>query len=519
MCVAYRKMMPADYDDVISLWSSDPHIGVSESDERKRISRYLNLNDGCSFVAVDDDEIVGTVLAGQDGRRGFINHLFVSQEHRGQGIGRRLAELAEDGLAKTTSTKSYIFVKNDNELAIRFWQQRGYYLCDDFCTMRRSLSNASFKAYVELDENGVLDYLIANDLIDGVDSVVISEFGDGNMNHIFRVRNGDDSLIIKQSMPHGKIDVSVFEPVCRGVYEIRYVDLYEKYMPEMIENRIHSDETMALSVYRDYSGYSTLRRELMANKPVNGFGVFCGRYLARALYYSSIFGLGIERKKQLEPTFSNVRSRKLTEDYILISPFFDSPDNCLDDVSRPFAEIIWNDNDVVSVSKLLAIDFVSNKQCLIHGDFHPGNLFVGDGMFVVSDFDFASWGPIAYDIGTMIGNLVLSYRTQCNTDVRSSILNEMQTIFGAFKTEFAKLAPELTDNAIRHFCDDAMKKSLGYAGCTVAGRSYGYARFPEITSINDDEVRAKVLAALVDDIKFLMCDAQDVDGLIGYLKK
>ena len=522
MGVTFRPMTIEDYDAAVALWKTDEHLGFSESDERARISRYLERNAGCSFVALDGDKIVGTVLAGEDARRAFINHLFVLERYRGQGIGRFLADLAEQALAKTSSTKSYVFVKHDNEAASRFWQQRGYYLCDDFCTMRRSLSEEPYASYVELDEAGVRNYLVSRQLVPAEAELSVEEFGDGNMNHIFRVAWQDSSLIVKQSMPHGKIDVTCFEPVCRGVFESRYVSFYEKVMPEMVEGRLHADETMALSVYRDYSDFSTLRRELMAGRAVSGFGDFCGRYLARELFYSSVLGLGIERKKQLEPSFSNLRSRKLTEDYILVSPFFDSTDNCVDDVSRPLVEPLWADVEVSSAAKLLAMDFVSNKQCLIHGDFHPGNLFVGEKGFVVSDFDFASWGPVAYDLGTMVGNLVLSHRTQSegrgNADaVRAGICQELVVLYDSFKEELGRLVPELSAGAVQRFCEDVFVKSLGYAGCTVAGRSYGYCRFPEITSINDDAIRAKVLSVLLDDVRFLLLEARDVSELVERL--
>ena len=523
MSISYRLMAIEDYDALVELWQTDEHIGFSESDEPGRIRRYLDRNPGCSFVASDGKKIVGTVLAGEDGRRGFINHLFVREGYRGQGIGRTLASLAERGLSETSSTKSYVFVKHENEGAVRFWQRRGYYLCDDFCTMRRSLSSERFETYEELDEDGVRSYLAARDLVPDNASLEVAEFGDGNMNHIFRVSWDGGSIIVKQSMPHGKIDVTCFEPVCRGVFESRYVRFYEGLLPEgWIEGRIYSDEVMALSVYEDYSALPTLRRQLMAGMPVEGFGSFCGRYLAHELFLSSTLGLGIDRKKQLEPSYSNLRSRKLTEDYILVSPFFDSPDNCVDDVSRPIVERMWSDDAACGAARLLAMEFVSNKQCLIHGDFHPGNIFGEAGSFVVSDFDFASWGPVSYDLGTMTGNLVLSYRTQKAGEAeaaRASILTGLRELFDSFADELGTLLPDIDKSALDMLCDEIFAKALGYAGCTVAGRSYGYCRFPEILAIADDDIRAKVLSVLVDDARFLLTEAGDVSQLIDRLAR
>lgn len=521
--VSYRPMAPGDYEQLVALWSSGAEMGFSESDTREHFEAYLARNEGCSFVAEVDGRIVGTVLAGEDARRGFINHLLVEPAFRGRGVGSELARLAEEALAGRSPTKAYVFVKHDNPDAVRFWQRRGYYLCDDFCTMRRSLSDEPYAAYRELDERGVVAYARSQGLVPDEVEVAAEEFGDGNMNHIYRLSWDGGSLIVKQSMPHGKIDVSCFEPVSRGVFESRYVRFYEGVMGDGLERRVMSDETMALSAYEDYSSLTTLRRALLAQQPIDGAGAFLGRYLALELVHSSVIGLGIERKKELEPSFSNLRSRTLTEDYILVSPFFDSPDNCVDELTRPIVRMLWDDGRVVGRARLCAMEFVSNKQCLIHGDFHPGNIFLGGGRFVVSDFDFASWGPIAYDLGTMVGNLVISYRTQDSRgpragEERERIVRELRGLFTGFREGLAELAGgSIGAAAAEALAERAVRDSFAFAGCTVAGRSYGYCRFAEVTSIADDAERAKVLSVLVEDCRALMLEVRDEGGLVSML--
>ena len=77
-----RPMTINDYDEVFAMWQITTKRALSKADERDQIERYLLRNAGMSQVAVVDGKIVGTVLAGHDGRRGFIHHMAVLPDYR-----------------------------------------------------------------------------------------------------------------------------------------------------------------------------------------------------------------------------------------------------------------------------------------------------------------------------------------------------------------------------------------------------------------------------------------------------
>ena len=87
--VAIQAMSIGDYDEVFALWQAGDGIGLSGSDSRAGIGGFLAANPGLSLVARIDGQLVGAMLCGQDGRRGYIHHLAVSQSHRRKGIGAR----------------------------------------------------------------------------------------------------------------------------------------------------------------------------------------------------------------------------------------------------------------------------------------------------------------------------------------------------------------------------------------------------------------------------------------------
>jgi len=140
MNVEFRVMDEGDIKGARNLWKSEPFLGVTDSDSEERLAAYLNSNRGLSFVAYDGDRLVGTILAGHDSRRSFINHLCVDERYRRMGIATKLVELCEKALADELPLRSYVMVYRDNEKAVEFWAERGYQLDQSLLVMKRSLA-------------------------------------------------------------------------------------------------------------------------------------------------------------------------------------------------------------------------------------------------------------------------------------------------------------------------------------------------------------------------------------------
>ena len=121
-----REMTIQDYDTIIALWQSADGVGLSDADSREAIGRYLARNSGMSFTAWDGDLLVGAVLCGHDGRRGYVHHLAVRPSHRRQGIGKVLATRCLDALAAEGIDKCHLFVFAVNVDAIAFWKHVGW---------------------------------------------------------------------------------------------------------------------------------------------------------------------------------------------------------------------------------------------------------------------------------------------------------------------------------------------------------------------------------------------------------
>jgi putative acetyltransferase len=114
------------YDRVFALWQQCEGVGLSEADSPASIQAYLDRNPGMSFIATAGGTVVGAVLCGHDGRRGYIHHLAVHPQSRRRSVGRRLVDQCLSALRRTGVQKCHIFVFNQNQDGIAFWKSVGW---------------------------------------------------------------------------------------------------------------------------------------------------------------------------------------------------------------------------------------------------------------------------------------------------------------------------------------------------------------------------------------------------------
>lgn len=132
--ITLREIKIEDYDGMIALWQKTEGLGLSPADSRESIQRYLERNAGCSYIAIDTirDVIAGTLLAGHDGRRGYLYHMAVDPDYRGQGIARQLTERSMNSLAANGIDRAHLFVLNNNEHGQQFWTASHWQKADHF---------------------------------------------------------------------------------------------------------------------------------------------------------------------------------------------------------------------------------------------------------------------------------------------------------------------------------------------------------------------------------------------------
>lgn len=134
-----RVMTIDDYDEIYALWQQVTTLIVQEfEDSKEQIEKFLKRNPGHSFVAVEDDKIVGTILCGQDGRRGCIYHMCVAEEYRQRKIGTHLVQAVLAELEKERIHNVYLVAFQKNKIGNAFWASLGW-------EMRADINNYNIK--------------------------------------------------------------------------------------------------------------------------------------------------------------------------------------------------------------------------------------------------------------------------------------------------------------------------------------------------------------------------------------
>ncbi|MGX8852940.1 GNAT family N-acetyltransferase [Amedibacillus sp. YH-ame10] len=122
-----QVMKLEDYEEVYELWRNTPGMGLNDKDDSKEgINKYLIRNPSTCFVAREEGCLLGVILSGHDGRRGFIHHTAVDVKRRKQGIGRALVDAAMIALKQEGIHKVAMLVFSKNEEGNQFWEGLGF---------------------------------------------------------------------------------------------------------------------------------------------------------------------------------------------------------------------------------------------------------------------------------------------------------------------------------------------------------------------------------------------------------
>lgn len=138
--VHIRIMTIEDYEGTYDLWIHTPGMGLNSTDDsREGIEQYLRRNPTSSFVAEVEGKIIGVIMSGHDGRRGFIHHTAVLPEYRKQGIAKRLVEKAMDALEKEGIHKVALVAFERNEVGNGFWEKMGFTARNDLVYRNKNI--------------------------------------------------------------------------------------------------------------------------------------------------------------------------------------------------------------------------------------------------------------------------------------------------------------------------------------------------------------------------------------------
>jgi 5-methylthioribose kinase len=285
-------------------------------------------------------------------------------------------------------------------------------------TSQHRAANASQSdRYRILKEPDLRDYLsglpeIAGRLGGLPSSWTISEVGDGNLNLVFIIKGASGGIAVKQALPYVRLVGESWPlPLSRSHYEYLALTHQARLAPGLVPAVLHHSETLALVAMELLEPHIIMRRGLVAGTTYPRFVEDITTYLARTLFFGSDLATPAAEKKDGIAAFAgNHALCKITEDLIFTDPYRVAEQNrwtspWLDATAARFRD----DLDAHAAICRLKLKFLSAPEALIHGDLHTGSIMVTDRETRVIDPEFAFYGPMGFDLGAVIGNLLMAY--------------------------------------------------------------------------------------------------------------
>ena len=349
----------------------------------------------------------------------------------------------------------------------------------------------------------------------------VHEVGDGNLNLVFIVEGPDGSVCVKQALPYVRVAGESWPMTLeRAFFEASYYSAVAPSVGRLIPEVYHYDAELYCIVMECLSPHIILRQGLIAGRRYPNVARDIGEYIARASFFTSDLARPFEQKMDGIALFArNKELVRITVDLVFCDPYRHSERNR--HTSPQLDEIVADlraDGRLKVAAAQFGRKFLNEVQALVHGDLHSGSVMVTEGDTRVIDPEFAFYGPIGFDLGAFLGNLLLSWYSQpghaTEQDHRVAyqrwILEQVEAFWASFRSRFLSLwaenahgdvlptsmftGPEgsgTLESARRAFLDGLFVDMLGFGACKMIRRIVGFAHVIDFDRIRDAAVRAR----------------------------
>jgi 5-methylthioribose kinase len=344
----------------------------------------------------------------------------------------------------------------------------------------------------------------------------VREVSDGNMNAVFAVDGPAGAVIAKQALPWIRVIGEGWPfPVNRIDFEHAALLEQGRLCPGRVPEVHAYDPELALVVMEALRPHIILRKGLVAGTRYPRLAEHMGTFLARTLFLTSDLALTTQAKKALMARFAgNAELCATTEEVVFAGPYWEAPLNRwtrphLDGIAAEFRA----DADLKLAAAEMRLRFRTATEALIHGDLHTGSIMATHDDTRVIDPEWAFHGPMGFDVGALIGNLLLAYCSQPGhataADPREEhaawILATVEEVWDRFAAEFltlwreqggdllprevfptAKAAEALRERRVAAIFQD----TLGFGAAKMIRRILGISHVEDLEAIADPDRRA-----------------------------
>ena len=373
-----------------------------------------------------------------------------------------------------------------------------------------------YQEHFLLDCDEVISYVKEKNLFPENANLTVKEIGDGNINYIFKVENKIDgkSIVLKQA---DKLLRSSGRPLdlTRSKIEANILRIENDLAPHFVPEIYFYDEIMCVLAMEDISEYKNLRTELIAGKIFPNFVDNISEFLSRTLLLTTdLFMNKFEKKKNVKE-FINPELCDISECLVFTEPYDNNRNrNIITAGNEEFVENMLYKNEDLHFSILkLKEKFMNYSQSLIHGDLHSGSIFINEKGIKIIDPEFSFYGPMAYDIGNVIGNLYfplyrakffmedskkkeefINWLEKCILDIPILFSEKCKLLWEKYSNDKLLKNKKFRD----YYIENIVKDSLAYAGTEMIRRTVGDAKVLELTSLENSEKKLELERDLIN---------------------
>jgi len=361
-----------------------------------------------------------------------------------------------------------------------------------------------FDTYFLMKTPDVLEYVKEKSYMPADAQLTAKEIGDGNLNYVFRVvdEKSGKSVIVKQAGVSLRISADMKVSTDRNRIESEILQIQWKYAPGLVPQIFGYDTVMSACVMEDLSDHALMRYALMRHETFPRFADDISTYMVNTLLKTTDVTMEHKAKKDMVKRFINPELCEITEDLVLTEPYNDcNHRNLVFAKNAAFVKReLYDDEKLHLEVAKIKFDFMNNAQALIHGDLHTGSIFVKQDSTRVFDPEFAFYGPMGYDIGNVVANLIFAYDNGvaagdtafCDWALQA-IVDTLNLFSQKFLAVFDECAADLmskTKGFKEWYLSTIMTDTAAYAGTELIRRTVGMAQVKDVTAIPDENKRA-----------------------------